>query len=84
MGEDGQISELGELIADDKALDLADWLDQKTFLRGCPQRLIDIAEKIREGIPLNNAETIYLCRFRQKAQKRLFRVKGFTPFAPIL
>ncbi len=72
VGEDGQISELGELIADDKAIDLDAWLDDKTFLLGCPQRLIDIAEKIDEGIPLDNADTIYLCRFRQKELKRLF------------
>jgi DNA-directed RNA polymerase specialized sigma24 family protein len=71
VGEDGQISELGDLIADDRAIDLAEWLDNNTFLRGCPQRLIDIAEKIRDGETLTNGEMIYLCRFRQKAQKRL-------------
>ena len=71
MGEDGQISELGELIADNKALDLAEWLDNKTFLLGCPQKLIDIAEKINNDETLTNAEMIYLCRFRKKAQKRL-------------
>jgi hypothetical protein len=70
---EGNITELGELIADDKAIDLAEWLDIKTFLAGCPQRLIEIAEKVREGIPLNNAETIYLCRFRKREQKRLFK-----------
>ena len=72
VGEDGQISELGELIADNKAIDLAEWLDNNTFLLGCPQRLIDIAEKINSAEPLTNAEMIYLCRFRQKTQKRLF------------
>ena len=71
MGENGQISELGELIADDKAIDLADWLDNKTFLRGCPQRLIDIAEKIREGTLLNNADKLYLGKWRKRLQKRL-------------
>ncbi len=72
VGDDGQISELGELIADDKALDLAEWLDIKTFLLGCPQRLIDIAEKIRNGENLTPAESRYLYKFRQKHQKRLF------------
>ena len=71
VGGDGQISELGDLIADDKALDLADWLDNKTFLLGCPQRLIDIAEKIRDGIPLNNADKLYLGKWRKRLQKRL-------------
>jgi len=68
---DGHLTELGELIANDKALDLAEWLDQKTFLLGCPQRLIDIAEKRRDGIPLTKYEQLYLCRFWKKRQKTL-------------
>ena len=71
VGEDGELGELGDLIADDKALDLAEWLDNKTFLRGCPQRLIDIAEKVRENQRLTTKEQVYLWRFRQKAQKSL-------------
>ena len=72
VGDDGQISELGDLIADDKALDLAEWLDQKAFLLGCPQRLIDIAEKIRDGKNLTPTQSRYLYKFRQKHQKTLF------------
>jgi len=68
----GNITELGELIADDKGIDLDDWLDAKTFLTGCPQRLIGIGLKIRQGQTLDNSELIYLCRYRQKTQKRLF------------
>jgi len=71
VDEDGRITELGNLIADNKVLDLAEWMDINTFIRGCPQRLIDIAEKIRDGETLTNSEMIYLCRFRQKTQKRL-------------
>jgi hypothetical protein len=69
---DGNLTELGELIADDKAIDLADWLDAKTFLRGCPQRLIGIALKRLNGIPLDGKDWSYLKRFRQREQKRLF------------
>jgi DNA-directed RNA polymerase specialized sigma24 family protein len=69
---DGHLTELGELIADDKALNLAEWMDINTFLLGCPQRLIDIAEKIREGIPLKNKEDCYLRRFRRRERKSLF------------
>jgi len=69
---DGHLTELGELITDDKSIDLAEWTDINTFLLGCPQRLIDIAENIREGIPLNNKDKCYLQRFRQKEQKLLF------------
>jgi len=71
IDSEGNITELGELIADNKALDLDDWLDHKTFLLGCPQRLIDIAEKMREGQALTKAEHSYLERFRQKEQKSL-------------
>jgi hypothetical protein len=72
VGEDGQISELGELIADNKAIDLAAWLDNKTFLLGCPQRLIDIAIKKRDGIPLDGKDQDYLDHWRKKNPKRLF------------
>ena len=69
VGEDGQISELGDLIADDKSIDLDAWLDNKTFLAGCPQRLIDIAEKRRDGIPLNRKEKTYLDHYRERHLK---------------
>jgi len=72
VDSDGQIGELGELIADDKALDLAEWLDIKTFLLGCPQRLLDIAEKIREGQALTQVERNYLSRWHKRQQKTLF------------
>ena len=68
---DGHITELGELIVDNKALDLAEWLDINTFLLGYPQRLIDIAEKIRDGEALSEYERLHLFRFRQREQKKL-------------
>ncbi len=68
---EGNITELGELIADDKAIDLADWLDVKTFLLGCPQRLIAVAQKVREGEALDSKDQKYLWRFRQKSQIRM-------------
>ena len=49
---EGNITELGELIADDHAIDLDAWLDAKTFKLGCPKRLIAIAEFIVIDIPL--------------------------------
>ena len=72
IDSEGNITELGELIADDKAIDLDAWLDDKTFLLGFPQRLIGIAHKRLEGIPLDNKEDCYLRRFRQREQKKLF------------
>lgn len=32
LDDEGNVTELGDLIADDNALDLAEWLDAKTFL----------------------------------------------------
>jgi len=69
---EGNITELGELIADDKAIDLEAWLDEATWRLGCPQRLVDIAQKIAYGIPLNGREQRYWHRYRQKEQKTLF------------
>jgi len=71
IDSEGNITELGELIADDKAIDLQAWVEDKTFLLGCPQRLIDIAEKVKDGIPLNRKEQIYLAVYRHRHQKTL-------------
>jgi len=68
---EGNLAELGELIADDRAIDLDAWLDSKTFLTGCPQRLIAIAHKRVNGIALTKYEQLYLCRFWKRQQKRL-------------
>ena len=68
---EGNITELGELIADDKALDLGAWLDARTFLLGFPQRLLLIADKLNNSEALTNKEHQYLWRFRQREQKRL-------------
>ena len=72
VDEDGHITELGELIADDKAIDIPEWQDEKTFLIGYPQRLVDIAQKKLDGILLDARDKMYLQRFRQKHQKPLF------------
>jgi len=69
---EGNITELGELIADDKAIDLDTWLDIKSFLAGCPQRLIGIAHKINKGQALNDRDRQYLSRYRRHTQKTLF------------
>jgi len=76
---DGNITELGELIADDKAIDLDAWLDARTFLLGCPKRLIAVAVKRRDGIPLTKYEQLYLCRYWKKRQKRLWSDSKLPP-----
>ncbi len=70
---DGNSTELLDTVADDKAIDLDAWLDARTWLLGCPRRLIVIAGKRLKGIALNKGEHCYLQRFRKKAQSRLFK-----------
>jgi len=69
---DGNITELGNLIADDKALDLEAWADARTFLLGCPDRLIQIAFMRMEGTPLEPKDQEYLRRFRLREQTTMF------------
>jgi hypothetical protein len=68
VDSEGNTTELAELIADDKALDLEEWIDARTFLIGAPIRLKAIAMKVRKGEKLNQPEHCYLYRLRQKQQ----------------
>ncbi len=67
----GNITELGDLIADDKAIDLDAWVDARTFMFGAPERLKAIAYKLERGIPLTPAESRYLYKWRRREQKKL-------------
>jgi hypothetical protein len=67
----GNLTELGDLIADDKALDIDAWLDARTFLLGAPERLLLIGGKIRDGETLTESERQYLSRWRRQEQKKL-------------
>lgn len=71
VDEDGHISELGELIADDKAIDIEAWLDEATWRLGYPQRLVQIAFKRYSGYPLDENERRYFNREVKKLQKTL-------------
>jgi len=74
--DDGNSVELSETLADDKAIDLEAWVDAKTWLHGCPRRLVKIALRKERGKPLTNKEHQCLWRYRQKElakrQKNLF------------
>jgi len=72
IGEDGELTELGELIADDKAIDLDAWVSDSTWEIGYPKRLVAIAYKLKAGEALTHGELCYLSRLRLKEQKRLF------------
>ena len=73
---EGDSIELYQTLADDKAINLDDWIDCKTWLRGCPRRLVRIAIKKVARKPLNHTEQMYLNRYRKKnlakVQKSLF------------
>ena len=71
IDSEGNTTEFGDLIADDKALDLEAWADARTFLLGCPDRLIAIAYKVEGGEPLTNKEHQYLWYWRKREQKAL-------------
>jgi hypothetical protein len=73
---EGDTIELWQTIADDKAIDLEAWLDAKTWLMGCPKRLIQVAYKRAIREPLNGNEQRYLNRHQleqlKERQKNLF------------
>ena len=64
--EDGNSIELWQALADDKAIDTEAWLDARTWLLGCPRRLVSIAVKRYSGKPLNYKDKMYLSRWRKK------------------
>ena len=68
---DGDGIELIDTVADDKAIDLEAWLDARTWLLGCPRRLVQIASKRLKGIALEHKDREYLRRYRVREQKRL-------------
>jgi len=72
IDSDGNMTELGELITDDKALDLDQWQDAKTLYMGLPQRLKRIAKAINDGEQLSGADKFYLHKLRKRYQKSLF------------
>lgn len=63
---DGNSVELLETLADDQAIDLEAWVDARTWLMGCPRRLVKIALKKVKGKPLDKNDQKYLERHRQK------------------
>jgi len=71
IDSEGNITELAELIADDKAIDLDEWLDVKTFLIGAPIRLKAIVRKRNKGEVLTGAERKYLAKLRKREQLSL-------------
>ena len=67
----GEGIELIDILADDKAIDLEAWIDDKTWLLGCPVRLIEIAYKRVKGIPLDGNDQRYLNRHQKQLRLEL-------------
>jgi hypothetical protein len=71
LDSEGHTTELGELIADDKALDLDGWVSSSTWEIGYKPRLVDIAYKLHSGEALTGRDREYLRYWRQREQKQL-------------
>jgi len=69
---EGNTTELGELIADDRAIDLDAWVSSSTWEIGYPKRMVAIAYKLKAGLPLDNGDRSYLKRVRKNEQITLF------------
>ena len=63
---EGNGIELIDTIADDSAIDLEAWVDARTWLLGCPKRLIQIAHKRVSGIALEGNDQRYLNRYQRQ------------------
>ena len=67
---EGNTHTIEDTLADDNAIDLEAWQDAGTWLLGFPTRLLEIAHKREEGIPLNDTDQRYFTRQRVKELKR--------------
>ncbi len=70
---DGDTTELINTVADDRAIDVSAWIDARTWLLGCPHRLVQIATKRVNRIPLDKKDQKYLERFRLQERQRLLQ-----------
>ncbi len=77
IDSEGNTTELGELIADDKAIDLDAWVSSSTWEIGYPKRLVAIAYRLKAGIPLDKKDQKYLERYRRQSQTNLFENVAF-------
>ncbi|MBA7467585.1 hypothetical protein ES705_20066 [subsurface metagenome] len=64
-GDGHKPTELIDLIADTKTIDLAAKLDARSILKSLPKRVVQIGYKIYAGIPLETEEKKYLKRWQK-------------------
>jgi len=72
LDAEGNLTELGELIADPQSLDLDAWDRDTAWQIGYRRRLVAIALKLDRGEALDNGDRSYLKRLRKGEQIRLF------------
>ena len=72
LDSEGNLTELGKLIADPESLDVDVW-ERKTYLweLGYPRRQVQIAYKLKHGESLTHGERTYLSKIRKREQKKL-------------
>jgi len=68
---EGTKTELYQMIADDKAIDIVAMMDAKHILNSYPRRFIQLAYKRRAGFPLTNTEKSYYYQKVKRVQKTL-------------
>jgi hypothetical protein len=73
LDDEGNLTELGELIADPKSLDLDAWDRDYLWQIGYKPRMVAIALKLHRGEALTNYDRLYLARYRKQEQKRLLQ-----------
>jgi len=71
IDSEGNLTEFGELIADDKAMELGAWVSETIWQLGYKPRLVAIAQKLHIGDKLDWRDYKYLERYRQSEQKKL-------------
>ncbi len=77
LDDEGNLTELGELIADPKSLDLDAWDRDSLWQMGYKPRLVAIALKLHRGEALNDKDRQYLSYWRRGEQKKLFDFSRF-------
>jgi len=73
IDNEGNLTELGELVIDPDSLDVEAWdSDTGIWQIGYKPRLVEIAGKLKAGYALEPKDKMYLSRYRKREQKSLF------------
>ena len=71
IDSEGNMTQLGELIADPDSLDSEFWDKESLWQLGYKPRLVAIANKLKVGEALSKGDRKYLWKYRRQSQKRL-------------